>query len=455
MMSSVSPQQDPFLHLKAELCSLNKRDMFSIFSLAVVGVATDAVRPYTKKCLEPFIEERYVDITCTLLPVCTIIVLGYCLDLSLKITTYAAIVFKPLCKVSSSIELEVEKNLKVRAFERWKADLMKAASVGNLEEVKRLCSEETKELRIGFMRDSPIDAKDKNGKSVLMYAAENGHIEIARYLIENDADVDWQTWKKSSETSEGSTALMYAAKNGHQGIVTLLVGYGANINLETSEGSTALILATSNDHTEIVEQLEQFEKSTAPLIDAASRGNLGGVQELFLSKMKEAKFPIELALNDSVIVKDLVLLIGSFIDRPLVNEKDKGGKTALIGAARGGHLKVVEYLVKYGANIDLKDNLGRTALMWAARYGHVEVVKYLLENGASIDLQDDRKYSALIFAARCGHVEVFEYLVKHGANIDLKDNLGRTAWRRANLSPNFDIQSLSPEITAQLQGGAI
>ena len=53
------------------------------------------------------------------------------------------------------------------------------------------------------------------------------------------------------------------------------------------------------------------------------------------------------------------------------------GWTALMVAARYGHLEVVKVLLAKGADVNAKDNAGNTALMVAAKYGHPEVVKIL------------------------------------------------------------------------------
>ncbi|KAH8900428.1 hypothetical protein GQ53DRAFT_589492, partial [Thozetella sp. PMI_491] len=58
--------------------------------------------------------------------------------------------------------------------------------------------------------------------------------------------------------------------------------------------------------------------------------------------------------------------------------------TPIIHAAMAGHLKIVQYLHKNGANIN-PDYGGRraTPINNAAMGGHLEVVQYLHKNGAN------------------------------------------------------------------------
>lgn len=69
-----------------------------------------------------------------------------------------------------------------------------------------------------------------------------------------------------------------------------------------------------------------------------------------------------------------------------VDAADGNGETALMNAARSGHMKVIRYLVeKKNANIHLRftdKGDGWNALMFSAYYGMKQVVRYLIEHGA-------------------------------------------------------------------------
>lgn len=68
----------------------------------------------------------------------------------------------------------------------------------------------------------------------------------------------------------------------------------------------------------------------------------------------------------------------------IVNKKDSNGWTPLHEGARGGHLEVVELLVKNGANLNEKSHNGETPLYWAKKeHGDDhDVVKFLTDLGA-------------------------------------------------------------------------
>ena len=94
----------------------------------------------------------------------------------------------------------------------------------------------------------------KNNKTVLMVAAQNGHDNIVKMLIDSGADLDAQVeYAPTSRAKpipdvnirsiEGRTALMFAAENGYDNIVDILLKAGAKVNAEAKkDGETALTL---------------------------------------------------------------------------------------------------------------------------------------------------------------------------------------------------------------------
>lgn len=84
-------------------------------------------------------------------------------------------------------------------------------------------------------------------KSPLYIAAECGHIEVARLLLERGAIVD------TPGGENRQSPLLVAAEKGYMPMVSLLLDYGANCHYKTEqEGYTALMLAAKRGHTDLV-----------------------------------------------------------------------------------------------------------------------------------------------------------------------------------------------------------
>lgn len=115
----------------------------------------------------------------------------------------------------------------------------------------------------------------------------------------------------------------------------------------------------------------------------------------------------------------------------LVNVKDQEQSTPLHRAAEAGHLKIVKYLIKEGAEVNAWNNAHQNPLLYAAYKGHSEIVNYLLENGAEYRERDIYGRNVLHYPSREGHPKVVEILVKKGLDISQEDRGGVTPLRFA------------------------
>ena len=91
--------------------------------------------------------------------------------------------------------------------------------------------------------------------------------------------------------------------------------------------------------------------------------------------------------------------------------------------AEKGNKKLIDELFLDEVDIDYKDpETGNTALMLAAKNGHLEIVGDLVANGATIDA-NNKGYTALRFAAENGYFSVVEYLLDAGARTRYLDEI--------------------------------
>ena len=91
-----------------------------------------------------------------------------------------------------------------------------------------------------------INGPSKWGETALFKAVDRGHVEIVKALVQAGAKLDFQRNDLSSPTQNpflllqtfgwrvwpGDTALMYAAMNGHVEIAKILVQAGAKLDIQ-------------------------------------------------------------------------------------------------------------------------------------------------------------------------------------------------------------------------------
>ena len=88
-------------------------------------------------------------------------------------------------------------------------------------------------------------------------------------------------------------------------------------------------------------------------------------------------------------------------------------------AARNNRVGYLADMLNAGANPDARNPQGRTALMEAARLGHVNIILVLIRAGAKLNLREPRdNRTALMFATSSGHPNAARALIYAGATVN-------------------------------------
>ncbi|KAL1254989.1 hypothetical protein QQF64_013050, partial [Cirrhinus molitorella] len=262
-----------------------------------------------------------------------------------------------------------------------------------------------------------INKHAKNGRSPLLLAAEQGHTEVVKILLQNNARVD-------VFDEEGKAAIHLAAEQGHQDIVDVLLAHKAFVNAKTKLGLTPLHLSAQSGSARLVRLLVEAHQASVdalslrkqtPLHLAAISGQLDVCSSLLNLKADitatdiRGQTPLHLAAeNDHSEVVKLFLR-----HRPVLATlaNMEGATCTHIAAAKGSVAVIKELLLFNRGAVTLNNKAnGWCPLHLAAAGGHTEVVKVLLEAGASVTEEDAEGMTAIHLAAKNGHTHILEVL---------------------------------------------
>jgi uncharacterized protein len=322
--------------------------------------------------------------------------------------------------------LLIEHGAKVNATEKWRGQtaLHWAAAQSQPAMVKELLrhhadpnARSTVNVSLSWRQvtaEPRAQARPPGGLTPLLYAARQGCIECAKYLVEGGAD-------PNLTDPEGVTPLLMATLNFHFDLGAYLLKKGANANQWDWWGRTPLYAAVD------LNSLPYGGRPDKPSLDDTS-------------SLKMIQLLLEAGANPNVQLKlfppyralgpdrgaDMMLTIGT---------------TPLVRAAKAGDAAAIRLLLAHGANPNLPTNSDITPLMAAAGLGSndidtrgkyktqkeaVESIDLLVAAGADVNAGDRRGQTALHGAAYWGWNDVVKCLASHNAKLDAKDAKGMT-----------------------------
>mgnify|MGYP000855949855 CR=1 FL=1 len=230
-------------------------------------------------------------------------------------------------------------------------------------------------------------------------------------------------------STDGITALHISSTLGFSECVDILLRAGSDANRADSTGMTSLLLASRGGHLAVINSLVTLgaadvnyrspSGSNASSI-ALSFGHFGIASEMSPHRAAQLVTPLRRYLDLAIKRKCWEIRLAS-ISGTSPNWAEDSGHTALSRACKLGHLDVVMQLLAI-PGIRVNGCCRKPPIVVAARKGHARVVEELVRFGAAVNAVESASgVSALFAAAKRGHVEVVEALLRKGSFVDARE----------------------------------
>jgi ankyrin repeat protein len=244
---------------------------------------------------------------------------------------------------------------------------------------------DTETVRALLAGGQDVDVAQGDGMTALHWAAFRDDVKMAALLVEADADV------AAATRVGGILPLWLAATNGSAAMIDVLVDGGALVTWPTSTGATPLMAAATAGRVDAVERLLNH----GAFVNARETAN--GQTALMFAAWENRADVIRLLVERGAHV-GLTSLVVAMDERRFDRDGNElprgrprapgansmmGGMTALLYAARDGHLEAVRALVENGAIVDqVAGSEGSSPIVIAVANGHYTAAKLLLDAGA-------------------------------------------------------------------------
>ncbi|HTA40957.1 MAG TPA: ankyrin repeat domain-containing protein [Bryobacteraceae bacterium] len=257
---------------------------------------------------------------------------------------------------------------------------------------------------------------EAEGETPLMLTSRNGNPLAIKVLLDHGAAIN------AVDKLRGTTALMWAAEQGHPEAVKTLIDHGANVSMTTS-------LDTKGNRAYLAPNIQQRK---AQGIDFG-KSRLQREKEAAAAREKAAGATAEgKDAKDAQAAADEEAAFAAFGRQ---SDKNGGGLTALVYAARENCIECAQLLVQAHADVNQTTHYGWTPLLTATQNRHYQLSAYLLEHGANPNIPNDGGWTPLYIAVDnrnieggdypvrqpdMDHLEYIKLLLEKGANVNAR-----------------------------------
>ncbi len=281
-----------------------------------------------------------------------------------------------------------------------------------------------------------IDTLDKQGQSILHYAAKSDDTHLVKLVIAKNPSINIQDKK-------GQTPLHHSVNKKSFTSTRLLLTLKPNLEIKNKAGETVLALAISDSR----------KAKLIPLL-IKHGANVNQVKSIYIADLLKDKWSNNIAVAKLVLHKLSNVTIlnrerNSLVTLASLRKSNEAVELLKILVKKGADinykpsgkynigfrftskekitLPFVQFLVKHGLDLKSKGDRGQSLLAEAIDKDNKPLIDFYLKKGLSIENKDNKGRTPLLYiVSRNGHKPkgTLEYLLSKGANINVKGQQG-------------------------------
>lgn len=286
---------------------------------------------------------------------------------------------------------------------------------------------------------------DKNGNTVLIWAAYTGSIDMIKQILKRDVTTEYINKKNN----DGQSALEIALNVGYWISSELLIDAGATISSTLSKKILKLLYLRGHVRTADLINQSNFCDSTDDINEEMSvqtityllekkevleKENFETYMDLALKKgmpdLVKRLIAEGLVLTNEMLYQSIVLnsenhvaitsiLLDSGLDSNGGVPVEGGADTPIFTASKIGSLEHVKLFLKYGSIVDCPNELGNTSLWIACNNNRIDVAVELLNAGANPNYSNLKGNGPIMNCIQRGNISIVQLLLMRGVNINI------------------------------------
>ncbi|CAL1545329.1 unnamed protein product [Lymnaea stagnalis] len=263
-------------------------------------------------------------------------------------------------------------------------------------------------LKVLIQHGAQLTVRDKWGQTPLMYSVSIQFPEIAKVLLDADAEL------VKCQDKFGKSPLHCAVETGSEELVRLLLEYGADVNIRCHEGLTPLMNCCTQDPDGGRTGVMKILLEAGAMFDLTDyRGKRTALHVAVLSGNAHA---VELLIGagadvnniDKTLHTPLTLALGAGVRGPVINEN---------------FMRIISLLVSAGAQLNISICESCNPLLTSALLRSDTMVRYFLSLGVDSNIKFPSGVTPALVCASTGDLATLRTLLYYNCDLTIKGNV--------------------------------